>query len=126
MSYKIYLKKAKILLKEAEIDLKNACYNKVVSALWFSMELLMRGLLLKRRKIPPEKAGKLIHVFVNECFLSDKTKAEVASLLTSLYSRRKDVDHKKKIADENFAYITYEIYQKVLLKIKQELGEEII
>lgn len=114
MSFKIYLRKYLIFQREALLDIKYRAYNKAVSALWFSLEALLRGLLLKEGKPTPERAGKLINVAMNTIFKGISKSARLSSLLTSIYFRRREIDHRKKIADEKYALETLEKYKEAL------------
>ena len=114
MSYKIYLKKYVIFQREALIDIKFGAYNKAVSALWFSLEALLRGLLIKEGKAVPERAGKLINTAINTIFDEIKDKTRLSRLLTSIYFRRREVDHRRKIADKKYALETLEKYKEAL------------
>lgn len=81
MRYKIYLEKYRILRSEAEQDLSLGMYNKAVSGFWFSIEALLRYLLIRSGKTPPERAGPLISKFVNELIhdLASKKKTKRSS-----------------------------------------------
>ena len=120
MSYEIYLEKFKIFYKEALEDLKIGAYNKTVSALWFSIEALLRGLLLKNSKNPPERSGKLINVATEILFHDAKDAARLSRLLTSLYYRRREIDHRKKIANRMYAELSLRKYNEALAIIMRK------
>jgi len=120
MSYEIYLRKFKIFYEEALKDLKIGAYNKTVSALWFSIEALLRGLLLKNNKNPPERSGKLINVATEILFHDVKDATRLSRLLTSLYYRRREIDHRKKIADKTYAEFSLRKYNEALAIIMKK------
>ena len=68
MKFKSYLDKHFIFKKEAILDLQNGAYNKAVSAFWFSIEALLRALLIGEGKTPPDRPGKLISYAVKSLF----------------------------------------------------------
>ncbi|MGQ4892782.1 MAG: hypothetical protein ACP6IP_09895 [Candidatus Njordarchaeia archaeon] len=115
MSYEAYLKKFEIFLDEIEKDRGIGCYNKVVSSLWFALEALLKSILLGDGKNPPEKAGKLISVFAKFYFEGDRV---LLDNLNRLYIMRKEVDHRKKIADLAYEEKAYKIFIDVISKIK--------
>jgi len=120
MSYEIYLRKFRIFYEEALKDLKIGAYNKTVSALWFSIEALLRGLLLKNNKNPPERSGKLINVATEILFHDVKDATRLSRLLTSLYYRRREIDHRKKIADKTYAEFSLRKYNEALAIIMKK------
>jgi len=114
MSSEFYIKKYLILQREALVDIEASAYNKAVSALWFSMEALLRGLLLSENKTSPERAGKLINLAVNTIFRDLEDSTRLSRLLSSLYYRRREVDHRKKIADKNHVLDSLAKYREAL------------
>lgn len=98
MKFRSYLEKHFILEKEATIDIENGAYNKAVSALWFSLESLLRALLIGEGKTPPEKPGKLISYSIQILFSNIDNPENLARIINSLYNMRTQVDHKDKIA----------------------------
>ena len=108
----MYLRKFKIFYEEALRDLDIEAYNKAISTLWFSIEALLRGLLLKVNKTPPERAGKLINVAIEVLFRDIEDIFHLSRILNSLYYRRKEIDHRKKIADKADAEKALQKYMK--------------
>ena len=106
--------------REALADIEAGAYNKAVSALWFSMEALIRGLLLGENKTPPERAGRLISLATNTMFRDLENPTRLSRLLLSLYHRRRDVDHRKKIADKRYALDTLAKYREALEMISKK------
>ncbi len=103
MSWRDYLRKAEILLDEAEKDLTFGCFNKAVSAYWFAIEALIRSILLKHRRRIYEREGRLISEFRK--FLLE-VKPEYVVLINdinSIYAMRKIADHKSKIIEKERA-----------------------
>ena len=122
MKFDVYLKKFVILWRESEDDLKIKAFNKAVSGFWFSLEALLRGTLLLSGKNPPERPGKLISVFL-KTFLSGKEKfiSEASKNLNMLYTMRKEVDHRAKIADLSYATKARDLFHRVIELIKVNL-----
>jgi len=116
MSYQKFIRKFKILLEEAEKDFKNDCYNKTVSCLWFSIEALLRAILIFEKGWCPERPGKLISLFYS--FLKKKipNKLSLIPLINSLYAHRRNADHSGKIYTKEE---TERIYQKSKFLIKE-------
>ena len=123
MKFDVYLKKHKILRAEAEKDLSMGLYNKAISGFWFSLEALMRYLLTKSGKISPERAGPLISKFVNIVIGDLRRKRALRDILNRIYARRREVDHRRKLADKRYAEDTYKLYMKALEIINEELTE---
>lgn len=120
MKSELYIKKYLILQKEALADINIGAYNKAVSALWFSMEFVLRGLLLSERKTPPERAGKLISLAFRTIFRDLENSLRLSRLLLSLYCRRREIDHRKKIADREYALDTLAKYREALRIISKK------
>ncbi len=95
MRYSDYLRKAKIMLKEAEEDLNIGCYNKAVSASWFAVESLLRAIVLKKRKPMPERPNKLISLIHRLLYTEHPDKKHLAHIISSLYEKRKRADHRE-------------------------------
>lgn len=103
MKFESYLKKAKILLEEARKDLINGCYNKAVSASWFAVENLLRALLLRGGKIPPERPNKLISIIHKMLYEKYPDKRYLIPEISSLYEKRKRADHRDTFFDHSQA-----------------------
>ena len=99
---------------EAEKDLSMGLYNKAVSGPWFSLEALLRYLLLKSGKIPPERAGPLISAFINEVIHDPENERTLRDVLNSIYACRREIDHRRKLADKKYAEEVYRDYLKAL------------
>ena len=114
MSHEVYISKFKIFYIEALRDIRLGVFNKAISALWFSLEALLRGLLLKENKTPPERSGKLISIAVNLLFNDVEEVFHLSRLLTALYFRRREIDHRKKIADKSHAEDSLKKYRRII------------
>ncbi len=114
MSHEAYFRKFRIFREEALKDIEIGAYNKAVSALWFSVEALLRGLLLKMGKNPPERSGKLINISMGILFQDVENATHLSRLLTSLHYQRREVDHRKRIADKTYAEISLKKYNEVI------------
>ena len=103
MSYKQYFLKAKILAKEAAVDLLNGCYNKATSSMWFTVEMIFRAILIFCKKPVPAKSGQLINAIIK--LLKDVSTVDVSYILqaSTLYTLRINSDHRKIILTKNEA-----------------------
>ena len=111
--------KYRVLRREALVDLKHEAYTKAVSAFWFSIEALLRALLIGEGKTPPERPGKLISFSIRTIFSNMKNPEHLARLLNTLYTMRTLVDHRDKIADKDFAEKAYRIYLEAIEMIRK-------
>ena len=93
MRYQQYLKKAKILIDEAEKDLSIGCFNKSVSASWFAVEALLRAIVLFKRKPMPERPNKLISQIHRMIHTDYPHLKYLVPKICSLYEHRKRADH---------------------------------
>ena len=118
MSYRDYIRKFKILLEEAEKDFINGCYNKTVSSLWFSIEALIRAILIRTQGWVPERTGKLISVF--GVFLKRKFPSEIYLIkdLSRLYVHRSNVDHGRKVYDKKTVQSLYIRAKNIISKLR--------
>ncbi len=116
----MYLNKFRILRHEALVDLNTGCYNKAVSALWFSLEALLKALIIKEKKTPPEKSGKLIGLAIRYLFHDISDPAMLSRLLISLHYRRLEIDHRRRISDKEYAEKSLEIYNKAIVLIREK------
>jgi len=119
MSHKGYLRKSKVLLKETEIDFNNGCYNKTISALWFSIEAFIKAILLFNKRWIPSKTGKLISVF--SVFIQENfpRKMHLIKEISRLYAHRNNVDHSSRIYDPNTVKNLYNKAKLVLLELEE-------
>ncbi len=99
MRYEHYLKKARVMLNEAEKDLGNGCYNKAVSASWFAVEALLRAIVLRKGKPVPERPNRLISLIHRIIRLEHPDKKHLIPIISSLYEKRKRADHREVILD---------------------------
>ncbi len=104
MSANIFFKKAFLFLESAEKDFSIGLYLKVISSCWFSLEMLIRGILITRFGGAPRKEGALLSRF------SDLLKKlnimdwkSIISQLKLIYIMRIQVDHQNLIPDEKQA-----------------------
>ena len=104
MSANIFFKKAFLFLESAEKDFSIGLYLKVISSCWFSLEMLIRGILITRFGGALRKEGALLSRF------SDLLKKlnivdwkSIISQLKLIYIMRIQVDHQNLIPDEKQA-----------------------
>lgn len=62
MKYKAYLGKAKVLLREADEDSGYRCYNRMVSASWLVIEVLLGAIVLKLGEPFLGRSNKLLSI----------------------------------------------------------------
>jgi len=115
MSYRDYLKKFETFMYEIRMDKSMGCYNKMISSMWFSIEALLKSILLASGRNPPEKAGRMISIFANLYFRGNR---DLLKNLNKLYAMRKEIDHRKKIADKAYGEKAYKIFMDIMDKIK--------
>ena len=118
MKYIEYLRKATILLKEAKSDLKIGNFNKAVSAMWFALEAIMRGILIFCGEQVPAKSGALMSKFVR-FIMKLGANATLKDLLNSIYFVRMNADHKTRIIDKRCAERTWNKTENVLNELKR-------
>ncbi|PVU74603.1 hypothetical protein DDW13_06825 [Acidianus hospitalis] len=105
--------KVDILLKEAEIDIKNGCYNKAVSASYFAVRMEIEKLAKKLRTPIPKRDDKLINI------LKHMGKDELAKESLYLYERRKDADYSYESLKEDLAIKCLELSKYLVQEIKK-------
>jgi uncharacterized protein (UPF0332 family) len=105
--------KVDILLKEAEIDTKNGCYNKSVSASYFAVRMEIEKLAKKLRTPIPKRDDKLINI------LKHMGKGELAKESLYLYERRKDADYSYESLKEDLAIKCLELSKYLVQEIRK-------
>ncbi|MEX2690568.1 MAG: HEPN domain-containing protein [Candidatus Njordarchaeum guaymaensis] len=125
MRYADYLRKSKVLLKEAEIDMLNACYNKAVTGYWSSIEALLRAFLLLMKKALPERPGKLISLANRELRKIYPKYGLLVGDINLIYVHRRNVEHRPIIADKTLAKDIANRSRKVITKLN-EIIEKLI
>ena len=115
-----YYEKARILKKEAEIDLKCGAYNKAVSAMYFMNEALANAIFSIKMQKTRGFSGRarLIRILFG---------SKIYKLFLKLHELREKADHKellfnKEIADSTFI-LALEIYSILESKIKELLNK---
>ena len=107
------------MLKEADMDLENGCYNKAITAYWASIESILRAILLMIRKLPPEKPGKLMSVVQKELRKICPRFGEFANDINEIYIHRRNIEHRSKMADLKLAQSVASKTKKVFGKLKR-------
>jgi len=112
-----YVEKAEILFNEAIEDMNIACYNKAVSAFYFSVEALANALLAKCNQRVRGFRGRIniVAALVSE---------EIANDMLRLYELRVLADHKETLVGKQTVYEAFEIAKKIYAKLKQHIEEE--
>jgi len=101
MKLAAFVEKANVLLWEALKDFSMGCYNKAVSAFWFSIEQLLRAIIYFYKRSVYERSGKLIGVFSSLPYGRNK---EIIVSLNTLYNLRRIADHTPRIIDKKKLY----------------------
>lgn len=96
--------KADKLYREALEDIRRGCYNKAVSALYFSLRYLAERFLLKARAPIPRRDDKLANT------LDSMGLKEAALALRELYVLRVKADYRESDVGEEEAKRALEIY----------------
>ncbi len=105
------LDKVMTLLWEAETDIKAGCYNKAVSASYFSLRMAVELYFQSRRLIYSTKDDKMARLLIN-IGLED-----VGRDLFRKYVLRKEADHRSKLFTEEEALKVFEDCRKHVLKL---------
>jgi len=114
MSLRRYLSKSEVLLREADLDLHNNCFNKAISAYWSSIEALLRAFLLAIKKSPPERAGKLISLVSKELKKIDPYADHIVASINQVYIHRRNIEHRSKLADPRLAKYIAELSRIII------------
>ena len=77
-------------------------------------------MLIKSGKSPPERAGPLISMFIKEVIHDSSNKKRLRDLLNSIYARRREIDHRHKLADKGYIEKVYDYYKIALDIISKE------
>jgi len=101
--YRRYLEKSKALLGEAERDFQAGCYNKTVSAAWFTVETLLRAIVLYKGRPMPEQPSKLMSI-IHRIILEEYPHVKhLIPMMSSLYEKRKRADHRETLFNRDHA-----------------------
>ena len=118
MSANIFFKKAFLFLESAEKDFSIGLYLKVISSCWFSLEMLIRGILITRFGGAPRKEGALLLRFSDLLKrLNIANWKSIISQLKLIYIMRVQVDHQNLIPDEKQAKDTLVKTRKLFKKL---------
>ncbi len=107
--------KAMRLMKQAKVDLENGCYDKAVSAAYFSVRMLsetyLKGLRTRRDDKIANALGKK---------LGDQVRLEYLYL----FERRKEADHRDKVFGKEEARRIVARAESLFNRLISLLGEE--
>jgi uncharacterized protein (UPF0332 family) len=109
------MSKTDTLINEAEVDLKERCFNKAVSASYFAVRMEIEVLANKLRLTVPRRDDKLINI------LKYLGMDELAEEAFYLYQRRKDADYGEIEIDEATATYCLNIAKKIIEKLREFL-----
>jgi len=108
-------------LKDKEIG----CYNKAISALWFSIENLIKALMLKVKGSYSNKVGTLLNFFSN--FVKNSNiNLDVVESVREIYLARMHIDHKLLIMDKTRCEVIFNKAEDVLRALEKMLEMELI
>ncbi len=107
--------KAMRLMKQAKVDLENGCYDKAVSAAYFSVRMLSEIYL---KEIKTRKDDKIANALGRK--LGDEVKIDYMYL----FERRKEADHRDKMFDKDEAKRIVVRAEKLFNKLINLLGEK--
>lgn len=97
--YELFLRKSRVLLSEALEDFKIKCFNKCTSALWFSIEGLLKAIILQLKGSYPRRIGNLINIISKELQNRNFDKI-IIKYIREIYNDRKNADHGILLIDE--------------------------
>ena len=109
-----FIKKGEVLFEEARRDLEIGCYNKAVSAAYFSVEAFANVLLFIKRQ---KTRGFRSRVNVIRSLLGE----EVGEIMENLHRKRSEADHYEKIMTREDAEEAIKVSRKLINKIKEYL-----
>jgi hypothetical protein len=107
------MNKTDTLINEVEIDLRNRCFNKAVSASYFAVRKEIELLATKLKSSIPRRDDKLINI------LKYLGKSELAEEVLYLYEKRKDADYSEIEIDEKTAYNCLNIAKRLIGEIRR-------
>jgi uncharacterized protein (UPF0332 family) len=107
------MNKTYALINEAEIDLRNRCFNKAVSASYFAVRKEIELLATKLKSFIPRRDDKLINI------LKYLGKSELSEEVLYLYEKRKDADYSETEIDEETAYNCLNIAKRLIGEIRK-------
>jgi len=108
-------KKAKVLFREACKDLENGCYNKAVSAAYFSVRLMAEVLLKDLKTTKDDKIANAVGRILGR---------EIKEEILWLYEERKKADHRPFLFDRERASLVVSKASKLLKIIESEISSE--
>ncbi len=98
---------------EAEKDIENGCYNKAVSALYFSLRMVSEDLLLALHAPIPKRDDKLANSIGNIGF------KKVSQALRRLYDLRKKADYSREKVTAREAIVALETYREARRRLEE-------
>jgi len=116
-----YIEKSDTLLAEAVQDLKCGCYNKAISASWFAIETLLRGLILSLNRPMVERSGRLIGQIQRILHDNFPELISIIPKVHSIYEKRKRADHREIKYNKIEAQKTIKVTRIIITKLKKIL-----
>ena len=113
-----------MFLREAEVDIKNNCYLKAVSASYFAIEHLLKALIMKEFGSIPSRVGSLFSLMDKLFTRKAKSKNELKHyrnlmiIVREIYNHRKDVDHLNYVPSRHEAEKTFKDAKLIISKLK--------
>ena len=106
--------KAKELFKQASRDLEISCFDKVVSAAYFSARMFAEVFLAGRKLKIPRRDDKLANLLRRQGF------TEEAEILLQLYVWRKESDYGPILTEEERATKALDLARKIIISLEKE------
>jgi len=75
---------------------------------------IIKRTIIEREQNTTRAFGKLISIAVNLLFNDVEEVFHLSRLLTALYFRRREIDHRKKIADKSYAEDSLKKYRRII------------
>jgi len=108
------LEKAKELIRQASEDLRISCFDKAVSAAYFSARMVVEVFLTKRKLKLPKRDDKLANLLRRQGF------GDEAEMLLQLYTWRKESDYGPNLMDRERAKSSLELANRIIEALESE------
>ncbi len=106
------VRKSEVLFEEARKDLEMGCYNKAVSAAYFSVRLMAEALIGDIRTTKDDKVANALGRLLGR---------DARESMMWLFGERKRADHRPYFFDESTATLAIEVAKELLERMKGKM-----